>query len=302
MKFSQTVLLFLITYSACFSQIESIDYFGLTRPINTVEEFNPSVLNLDGSFIFNAIYNIPKCNEFYFTKIESKENIYFSKRDNGIWMSPKITSFSDESYHDADPFFALEGNRIYFVSSRPVNFEDDINDYNIWYVDRDKNGWGEPTVLPEPINTDNEEYFFSVSNNGNAFFASNRPGGFGSFDIYKTKLMPNGDMSKPVNIGEPINTEFFEYDPYISPDESLMIFSIDNKPDGFGKSDIYFSYKDDKGKWTSPLNMGDKVNSPKTDFGSSLSPDNKYIIYTNGGQLKWINVEILDSLKTNKSK
>lgn len=302
MKLVQILLLFLITCPSCLSQIESIDYFGLTRPINTVEEFNPSVLDLDGSFIFNAIYNIPKCDEFYFTKIESKENIYYSAKIGEIWTSPKIAPFSNESYHDADPFFALEGNRIYFVSSRPVNLEDTINDYNIWYVDRDEKGWGEPIVLPEPINTDDEEYFFSISNNGNAFFASNRPGGFGSFDIYKTKLMLNGDMSNPVNIGSPINTEFFEYDPYISPDESLMIFSIENKPDGFGQSDIYFSSKNNKGKWSNPINMGDKVNSPKTDFGSSLSPDNKYIIYTNGGELKWISTALIDSLKTNKSK
>lgn len=301
MKFLQIISLFLILCSACFSQTNSIDYFGLTRPINKAKEFNPSILDLNGSFIFNAIYNIPECDEFYFTKLESKENIYYVKKNGKIWASPEIAPFSNRSYHDADPFFTLDGNRVYFVSSRPINSSDTTNDFNIWYTDRNKTGWHEPIVLPDPVNTDNEEYFFSISDNGNAFFASNRSGGFGSFDIYKTKLMQNGNMSKPVNIGGPINTELKEYDPYISPDESFMIFSIQNKPDQFGQSDIYFSYKNSVGEWTSPINLGDKVNSPKQDFAPSLSPDKKYIIFSNGGQLKWISIDLLDSLKKNKN-
>lgn len=299
MKFTLIIPLFLVLCSACSPHTDSMDYFGLTRPINKAEEFNPTILNFKGSFIFNASYNKPVCDEFYFSKVESKENIYFSKFMDGSWTSPEIASFSSPSYHDADPFFTLEGKRIYFVSSRPVNSLDKINDFNIWYSDRTETGWNDPIALPEPINTDSEEYFFSISDRGNAFFSSNRPGGLGSFDIYKTKILDNGDMSIPVNVGMPVSSEYYEYDPFISPDESFMIYTIINKAEGVGGSDIYFSSKNKKGEWTNPVNLGKTVNTKYEDFAPSVSPDNKYIFYTNNRRLKWISIEILDSLKAN---
>ncbi len=290
-------LLFVIVNST-FSQIESVDYFGLTRPSVIAESFSSPELSLEGSFVFNASYNVPRCDEFYFTKVENKENIYFTKRDKGKWNQPEIATFSDPSFHDADPFFALNGSRVYFVSTRPTSSTDTQYDYNIWYADRDKSGWKQSEILPEPINSVYEEFFFSISDSGNAYFASNRPGGFGSFDIYKTQIMKDGKMSKPINMGEPVNSQFYEYDPYISLDENHMILSIQNKPDRIGRSDIYFTWRNNRGKWSKPINMGDRINTSKEDFGSAISPDSQYIIFSNGGLLKWVSVEVLEILKS----
>ncbi|MCG8697042.1 MAG: hypothetical protein MI922_03225, partial [Bacteroidales bacterium] len=167
------------------------------------------------------------------------------------------------------------------------------NDYNIWYADKIDTGWSAPKALPGPINTAYQEYFFSISNHGNAFFSSNRPGGNGSFDIYQVKISADGTMSKPKNIGAPINTSKYEYDPFISPDETFMVFSIKKK----GNSDIYISFKNEKEKWSNVINLGDKINISKQDFAPSLTPDNNFLIYTNEGKLKWVSTEILVSLR-----
>ena len=55
MKLVQLAILFLITHHACLSQQKALDYFGLNRPAKTAEEFNPPVLELDETFVFNAI-------------------------------------------------------------------------------------------------------------------------------------------------------------------------------------------------------------------------------------------------------
>lgn len=277
------------------SQEAPCDYFGLERPDTIPRDFDPEVLSLDGAFIFNGVFSVPNCDEFYFTKIDAKENIYFSKKVNGVWQSPLLASFSHQSYHDADPFFTQDGKRIYFVSSRPIDVSDTKFDYNIWYAERNDKGWDTPVVLPAPINTDDEEYFFSISNKGNAFFASNRPGGIGSFDIYQLQILEDGSMSDPVNLGGPINTNKYEFDPHISLDERFMIFSINNA-DGF--SDLYFSYKNEQGEWAETINMGDQINTPVQDFAPSLTPDNRYLIYTYGGDLKWIHLDVLEKLKS----
>lgn len=74
-------------------------------------------------------------------------------------------------------------------------------------------------------------------------FSSDRPGGFGGFDLYYS-FYENGNWSEPVNFGDKINTEFDEYRPitlhYYDFDNNLMIFSS-NRPGGMGGFDLYYT-------------------------------------------------------------
>ncbi|WP_282043786.1 TolB family protein [Winogradskyella flava] len=270
------------------AQDSSCDYFGLSEPKDTPEKFNPETLNLDGRFKFNV--EITNCNEVYFTTIDANENIYVSKKENDTWSHPKIASFSDPNYNDADPFLSKDGKTMYFISTRPTNVSDNNQDYNIWSSNNLNGKWSQPKPLPETINTDDfDEYFFSISNKGNVFFSSNRTGGEGSFDIYTAKILDDYSFTKPKNVGKPISTEKYEFDPYISPDERFIIFSINEN----NNSSLYYSYKDKNNEWVKPQNMGEKINITNQDFAPSLSPDGKFIFFSNNGKLKWISTDIL---------
>ena len=278
----------IVVYFNTTAQESNCEYYNLPKPNVTPKDFNPKILDLNGSFKFNL--EIKKCDEVYFTVIGSSENIFFSKKTNNTWSKPKIASFSDPNYNDADPFLTKDGNRIYFISKRPTNQKDKKLDFNIWYADRENDKWTTPKPLPKPINSDNyDEYFFSISDKGNAFFSSNRKGGEGSFDIYTVKILGDNKFSEPKNAGQPLNTDKYEFDPYISPNESFIIFSINEN----NNSSLYFSYKDKNDNWTKPQNLGNKVNITRQDFAPSLSADGKYIFYSNNGKLKWVSNEIL---------
>lgn len=278
-----------IVYFDTTAQENSCNYFNLPKPTTIPQDFNPKILDLDGSFKFNV--EITKCDEVYFTTVGNSENIYFSKKKNNTWSKPKIASFSDPNYNDADPFLTKDGNRIYFISKRPTSKQDEKLDFNIWYSDRTNNSeWEKPKPLPKPINSDNyDEYFFSISDKGNAFFSSNRKGGEGSFDIYTVKILGNNKFSEPKNVGKPLNTGKYEFDPYISPDERFMIFSINQNKN----SSLYFSYKGENDTWTEPQDLGNSINITHQDFAPSLSADGKFIFYSNNGKLKWVSTEIL---------
>ncbi|MDH7447799.1 TolB family protein [Aquimarina sp. 2201CG14-23] len=279
----------ILANSKMVAQENSCHYFDLTKPDSIPQDFNPALLDLNGSFKFNV--EIKKCDEIYFTTINSKENIYFSKKQNDKWSSPKIASFSDPNYSDADPFLTKTGNKLYFISDRPTKPNDKNLDWNIWYTNNENGVWENPKPLPKPINSDEfDEYFFSISDKGNAFFSSNRTGGEGSFDIYTIKVLDNDEFSKPRNVGQPLNTEKYEFDPYISPDESFIIFSINEN----GNSSLYYSYKDPKSNWTKPQSLGDQINTTRQDFAPSLSVDGKFIFYSNNGKLKWVSSEIVN--------
>ncbi|MEO0901933.1 MAG: hypothetical protein AAFY00_07875, partial [Bacteroidota bacterium] len=161
---------------------------------------------------------------------------------------------------------------------------------NIWYADKKEDAWAKPKPLPAPMNSEEfDEYFFSISNKGNVFFSSNRKGGEGSFDIYTAKLLGDSKFSTPVNAGRPLSTEKYEFDPYIAPDESFILFSIYENND----SDLYVSLKNENGNWTEPQNLGDTINITGQDFAPSLSADGKFIFFSNDGKLRWVSSDIL---------
>jgi len=270
------------------AQNTKCDYFNLKQPQSSPRDFNPQLLELNNSFKFNVAFH--NCDEVYFTTIASSESIYYSKRTGDTWSAPKIASFSDPRHNDADPYLSPDGQRIYFISKRPTSNSDSNLDYNIWYADRSKDSWEAPKPLPKPINSDDyDEYFFSISKNGNAYFSSDRPGGQGSFDIYTVKILENNQFSEPKNAGRPLNTERYEFDPYISPNEQFIIFSINDN----GNSSLHISQKDKEGNWTKAQNLGSTINQTNQDFAPSLSRDGRFLFYSNNGKLRWVSTEVL---------
>ena len=282
----------LILFALPIAAQDNCDFFDLLTPKKTPQDFNPKELELDDRFNFNI--EIKTCNEVYFTTIVGGEVIYYSERKNGQWSKPEIASFSDPNYNDADPFLSEDGGTIYFISKRPTGPGDENLDWNIWSAQRENGQWKAPKPLPAPINGENsDEYFFSISDRGNAYFSSNRKGGEGSFDIYTTNVLGNNQFSKPVNAGRPLSTEKYEFDPYICPDESFIVFSINEN----GNSSLFVSHRDEDNKWTIPRNLGEQINITNQDFAPSLSADGKYLFFSNDGKLKWVSAEILEVIK-----
>jgi outer membrane protein OmpA-like peptidoglycan-associated protein len=103
-----------------------------------------------------------------------------------------------------------------------------------------------------------------LSPDGNRlFFASDKPGGFGGFDLYFSQWKSDY-WEDPVNLGPIINTAGNESYPYINPSGELF-FSSDGHP-GMGKKDIFFSRFSGK-DWLTPVRLDPPVNSEFDDFG-----------------------------------
>jgi Tol biopolymer transport system component len=146
-----------------------------------------------------------------------------------------------------------------------------------------------------PVNSEYADLFFDQSPDGTIFFTSNRPGGFGEWNIYF--LEPNSN-NKLENIGKPIN-QYFAWDPCIAPDESYLIFAA-GRENGYGQSDLYISYNNN-GNWTEPKNLGNQINTPANEFGPFLSPDNKYLFFSRHdgakGDIYWVGLNIINDFR-----
>jgi len=197
----------------------------------------------------------------------------------GKWSTPEIAPFSGV-YRDSDPVLSPDGSRLYFASDRPVD-KKPKHDFDIWVVERTKHGWGEPKNLGAPINSDSNEDFASVTADGTIYFSSTRAGakgGPGDSDIYRARPV-NGKYEKVEHLGDEINSEAFELDCLIAPDESFLLIGSYARPDGFGNYDIYVS-NNHNGVWTPSRNLGPKVNTSARDYSPRISPDGKYLFFT----------------------
>ncbi|RZL05374.1 MAG: hypothetical protein EOO89_26635, partial [Pedobacter sp.] len=119
-----------------------------------------------------------------------------------------------------------------------------------------------------------------ISPDGNIlYFVSNRPGGYGGYDIYKSKVDTEGNWSKPENLGPVINSPFDENTPFIHPDGKTLYFSSDGWP-GFGNKDVFYSRMDEKGKWGKPENIGYPINSFNEETGLTVTTDGKNALFS----------------------
>ncbi|MBA2338803.1 MAG: PD40 domain-containing protein [Pyrinomonadaceae bacterium] len=220
----------------------------------------------------------PDGKTLYFLKNSPSFNfwtIVVSHYRNNKWSVPEVAPFSGR-YADADPFITADGSRFYFISTRPVAGKQNA-DLDIWMMQRTAMGWGQPANLGAPVNSAASEWYPTVSANGTLYFGSNRAGGKGANDLYRARFV-NGKYAEPENLGDMINTRFNEFEPYIAPDESFLIF-MSARPEGLGASDLYISYQRN-GAWTKPINLGDKINSSASELSPMISPDGRYFFWT----------------------
>ncbi len=207
----------------------------------------------------------PEGKEVYFTLDSHKSEIgviaFIKKQDEG-WSKPEIVSFSG-TYRDLEPAFSSDGETLYFASNRPVH-QDSVApaDYNIWSVARLESGWDAPKPMSPEINTEHNEFYPSLAKNGNLYFTSDRPSEVGRENIYVSTYMDGGYKSAST-LGEGVNSKYYEFNAFVAPDESYLLFSAIRPGEGLGGGDLYISFN--KEGWQK-AQLLDLVNSPYLDF------------------------------------
>ncbi len=184
------------------------------------------------------------------------------RNERGEWTRPEPAEGSINSTHDeGTPAFTPDGQTMYFTRARQEATEH--TGLEIWVSHRSDARWSEPEPL-EIVKTDSLYNFAhpAVSPDGRwLYFASDMPGGYGGYDLWRISLDRGGT---PSNLGDRVNTPADEVFPYVR-DDSTFYFSSDGHP-GLGGLDIFKASKTDTGNWT-VSNMLAPLNSPADDFG-----------------------------------
>jgi outer membrane protein OmpA-like peptidoglycan-associated protein/tetratricopeptide (TPR) repeat protein len=133
-----------------------------------------------------------------------------------------------------------------------------------------------PQNLGSNINTSESEYFPSLTIDGKELVFTRRINNRNEDFYYSKQKTGTWDIAKPMKGN--VNTPENEAAQNISQDGQWLVFTANNRPDGFGGFDLYISYQTPQG-WSEPVNFGSKINSDQWDSQPCLSPDKKDLYF-----------------------
>ncbi|MDR0296103.1 MAG: OmpA family protein [Prevotellaceae bacterium] len=196
------------------------------------------------------------------------EDIYIASRTDEKWgraMNPGKPLNTDG--HDAVIGLSNDGQRLFVYRSE--------NGGDIYESKLRGDSWSSPKSIGSKINSKHHESQASLSYDGNTlYFISDRPGGFGGHDIYKSTRDAKGNWGDPENLGPSINTEQEELCVFIHPDGKTLYFSSQGH-NTMGGFDIFKSVYEN-GRWSKPENLGYPINTPDDDLFFTLSASGRH--------------------------
>lgn len=276
------------------------DYLGQEKPSLIPKKFAPGIVSTIEEYEFGSVFS-PDGNEFYYgVDVNGQTEIRYMIRTNNKWSKPARADFS-AGFNCNDPFLSPDGEKLFFISDRPLDSSVFKKDIDIWYVERENGGWSEPINAGDMINSDKNEYYISFSKEGTIYFSSNKgttDTTKWNYDIYYS-TNKDGVFQEPVKLSDSINTSGYEADVFIAPDESYIIF-CSYRNDAFGQGDLYISFKEDN-VWSKAINMGKEINTDGHELCPFVTRDGKYFFYTSNKDIYWVDFRIIERLR-NKSR
>ncbi len=230
-----------------------------------------------------------------FPEMEDRFNkiiaILSAPTDKSVILS-KLSGLVNSDVDDYSPIISADEKTMYFTSKYRLG---GFGEEDIWYSEFDGKTWSVAKNLQD-LNTQNSEAPMSISSDGNTLtIFGNYSGSYGGGDIFFSERQ-KGSWSVPKNMGNAINTAYFECDANFTSDNNTILF-VSDRPSPYseywpknqykygsswGNTDIYVSEKVN-GQWTKPVNLGKVINTKFAERNPYLHPDGKTLYFTSEG-------------------
>ena len=277
------------------SSISKVDLFNLS--INTKNsDFGAFAVKNDSANSYNVLFT--SADEFSIKHIKKSKFIRpdqptydifkttFNYSTSELTTPISLSGELNDEYQEGPAIMSYDQKTIYFTRSNSVDAEDEAIFLSLFGVGVDNVNF-QDSVLGLSINNDHYSVMHpTLSVDGKEiYFSSDMPGGYGGLDIYSCKILGNVKsnnntsqkligLSKPINLGNNINTEGNEVFPFYM-DSNTLFYASDGRI-GLGGLDIFMSHNFLDSSLITINNIGIPFNSPKDDFSFFLSQDSKF--------------------------
>jgi len=196
--------------------------------VNSKTHEGPSTFNFTEDIIYYTSNSASKN-----TKGKKTMKIFEAKRGADDWEGSQALPFNGNEYTTMHPTLTVNGQRLYFASNRPGGY----GETDIYYVENNGAGWGEPVNMGPTVNTNKREAFPYIHESGMLFFSSEGHGSIGGFDIFAVDTKAR-KMEEILHLGAPFNTESADFGLILNPTGTQGYFTS-ARYGGLGQDDIY---------------------------------------------------------------
>ena len=237
---------------------------SLGNDVNTISDEYVNALVLTGSeLLFTRRYAVEGV-------AYQQEGLFMSHAADGQWFpATRLHVHPEVDDQMGAAFLSYKGDELYFTV---CGLDRHHQGCDLYKVDRDlqQSVWHDIRPLGEIVNDpawdsqpclslDGKELFFASRRNGNA-------------DLYHCYRDENGNWSEPENLGPVINSKGTEMAPFIHPDGKTLYFSSDTHT-GMGGYDLFVSRRNEKGEWSTPVNLGYPINTSGDEINFIVAAD-----------------------------
>ncbi|MFK8054911.1 MAG: hypothetical protein AB8F78_02225 [Saprospiraceae bacterium] len=182
---------------------------GLGPPTRIDAKFNKGVINTASPCVS------PNGEMLLFTANATDENrkgelnmqLFYATRKGDEWKNAERIPTQQNQSNCLHPTFSADGNWLYYAADAA----DSKGGLDLYRMAVNSDGtWGRPDNLGSTVNTEKHDGFPVAASDGKLYFASKGHIGLGGFDLFVTEELANGKWSEPINLGEPVNSEFDE--------------------------------------------------------------------------------------------
>ncbi|MFI5164524.1 MAG: OmpA family protein, partial [Bacteroidia bacterium] len=253
------------------------------------DEYLPFISPDNEIIFFTRVLPVNQINMTWHSGSDHELFCYSERQANGKFSEgqPMPSPPFNQHNNEGGASITIDNKHIYFTVNDNGNFD-------IYTSDFVNGEWGAVRSVGKMVNSEESwDSQPSISADGKTlYFASNRPGGYGGVDIWKTEKDAAGNWKAPVNLGSNINTEGDEKSPFLHWDSKTLYFSSGDNDQGrtshlnLGGFDIFYSRADSTGKWMKPKNIGYPINTPGDDLGFFVSSDGRYGYFSSSNPQK----------------
>ena len=220
----------------------------------------------------------------YFTRRlkNMDEDMYYSIADScGGWFSAHNLGSVNTPDREMAQFISTDGHYMFFTRCENRSWDawtEGGCDLFMAYRSAKDSEWTTPQPFGATINTPAYEGMATLSpDNRELYFVSDRPGGYGGYDIWISRF-DNGLWQLPVNAGPAINTAGNETAPFISVDNRTLFFTSDGWP-GMGGSDIFMTKRISEKIWDRAQNLGYPINTANDEKSEFVTMDGEKMYF-----------------------
>jgi hypothetical protein len=262
-------------------------FLGQGDPPAEPQRFAPGIINT--GLANRDVTMTPDGREMYFgvnVGNYALSTVLVSRLENGRWTEPAVASFAaDPRYTVFEPFISPDGKRLFFASDRPHEGDGPArDDHDLWVAERVGDGWGPARPLSSGVNSDQPDFFASVTRDGTLYFTRDNPGRGPSL-IMRARLLADGTYGEAEALPDAVNIGRTRFNATVAPDESYLIVPAYGMEDSRGATDYYVVFRAPDDTWSEPVNLGDAVNTSNgKEYSAYVSPDGHALFFMSGRQ------------------